>query len=723
MSNLNPVSVYLRKSLKIAVDPKEKTAQCKALVLTINKNLESLGFTFSRGLILALSKKTKTELSELYTKLVDELRAQKGDHVEFEPMYPNFPEQVLEMESMELYWNAFYHYVTLKDPNEQEKIARLPLDESEGNLTIIKLGSNKDYEKILTSLTAANSSLSASDKEVLVHLVDTLPNWEKLIAPVIPQRETRALLAATILTNDPKANISHYVDTATDVLRLATALSGGDISLAENTKYKKFSRPLRRQLLELIETKSGSSLGEDMLRNPSKWIRLGEILHPGQYPRFPRTLEVFTKLRKNVPIETFNSKAEKELKEKTDWKQTCKVLSERPGDFLRRLDHTLRTFPENSPKIVEAFLKVSGDCATPALLNVMSHFKNRQDASNRIIFPKNESAKAHVLEPTPGEIPKAVCKKIEEGIEKTLTNRFSAHRSMGKVYVDPALENYPVPSAQRSASKTLRSLPRGSHAPIQGEGDTLRFFIHWKNMEKESSYDNGRVDLDLSASFLDKNFREIGSVTFYNLREFGGTHSGDIVDAPEGASEFIDVDITKMKARGIAYVIPVVKSYTRQPYADLPECFCGWMKRKDPQRGEIFDARTVETKSDLCGAGTINLPVMIDLENNQAIWIDLNLKAHPDFCNTLEDNQLNVSKICREVRDMTRKKVTLATLLKMHVKARGGELVEDRKEAKIVFDQSFAYENDEITSKFLENAPKIEKIPKKVKDKNLSPEI
>lgn len=52
--------------------------------------------------------------------------------------------------------------------------------------------------------------------------------------------------------------------TATDVLRLAVALSEGDVSLASSVRFKKFNRAERRFLLGLLE--QCGNITEDMLR-------------------------------------------------------------------------------------------------------------------------------------------------------------------------------------------------------------------------------------------------------------------------------------------------------------------------------------------------------------------------------------------------------------------------------------------------------------------------
>ena len=688
---MTSTELYLLKRRRIIVPPLGEPTDSQILVATMDRNLQALGFTFTRRLGFALSRQSEAFLTALYGEIVPVLQKAKGAHVDFRPMYPNFPRQVMEMSEVELYWRAIFHYLTLQSPNEQAKEERLPMAENEGSFLAIDLGSEADFQKILTDLAAGNASLSPTDKEALVWLLRNLPNSVELLPPNIPQKETVAIIIATFLSINPCTPIIQLAKTATDLLRMATELCGGDVSLAERAVYKKISRPLRRALLQALE--SMGSLEEDLLRHQGKWLRLAEQLHPGEYPQFPRVQSAFKKLRNDLPIPTFASKTELAL-ERKDWEETVAILSTRPGDFLRRLDHVLRASPAQSEPILKAFSVVISACATPALLNLHHHFDQRMEPEpKRNIFPKGSST-VHVIPPATLHIQPQVCQEVVALTEATLLARFAKLPPLGPTYIDPELKNYLVPFAQRTASKALRSLARGSQALLDDESgpkDTLRFFIWWKN-------GRSRTDLDLSCHFLDDDFGSVGTVAYYNLAEYGGTHSGDIVDAPEGAAEVIDLSISKLRERGITYVAAIVMSFTSQPFKELPECFCGWMTRDKPQSGEIFEAKTVKHKSDLTGTLHCSIPVIIDLKTRRAIWCDLDLKSNPRFAVNVANNQKGVSVTCAAIAHL--KKPSLHTLLALHAKARG-KVVEKLEEAESIFLADFAYENDRIAAEFI----------------------
>lgn len=199
---------------------------------------------------------------------------------------------------------------------------------------------------------------------------------------------------------------------------------------------------------------------------------------------------------------------------------------------------------------------------------------------------------------------------------------------LGKVYVDQRLADYLVPFSQRSASKALRTIVRGSRVPME-EGDAIRFFSWWKEGIVDGK-PTGRVDIDLSAVMYDRNWQYVEHISYTHLRssKYRAVHSGDIVSAPQGACEFIDLHIPSIVDYGGRYIVATLHSFTSQPYCDLPECFVGWMMRKKPGSGEIFEPSTVVNKIDVAADTQIAIPVILDLVERTVIWTDLSLTRY-----------------------------------------------------------------------------------------------
>jgi hypothetical protein len=677
------------------------------------KNVESLGYIFSPRLAKHLSTLTEFQLDQMYKQIVPALKEMRGAHRLFKPIYPNFPQQVMDASAYELYANAFLHYWSfwLKDMGvvdntwlpSYEKEERPPLTE-ETKLDVIDLGSQKDFESIFGTLLSAKSSISQSDKDVVTWFVKNYSDKiVGLLPEAVPLKENLGLLAANLLQNTNSAgSIIKYVKTATDVLRIAVALSGGDVSLSENTKFGKFNRKTRRFLLGLLEETNNTK--EDMVKYHNRWLRLGERLHPGEFQsRYPKAYEAFSAHRNSEKIVTFNSKVES-LLENDEVKEVSELLKSRPGEFARRLDHIFRKgSAQQRIAVKRRFLEVADKVSTPVLLQVFSHFKNRNTGLDfRPVFPKGSLAKMQVLKNDLEILPDVFCQNVSDSVRELLEERFAALPKLGKVYLDEGLKNYLVPFSQRSASKALKTIVRGSKVDLDGDYDTIRFFIWWKNLEGKQatdSYLGSRVDIDLSAGLLNDDFEGVEDIAFYNLKAAEGCHSGDITDAPNGACEFIDVSMQSVLDRGARYIAMSVNSYTSTPLCDLPECFAGWMGREKPKSGEIFDAKTVKNKIDLSANTTACIPLVIDCLERKVIWADLSLKTKPSFANTLYGNKKNVGLICKAISQL--KKANLYDLLSMHAKGRG-KIVSDPKKADVVFSQETTpFEVDKIVSEYL----------------------
>lgn len=690
--------IYLQKRLKVMLPPrlvsktKAKTVR-NPLALTAMKNLDSLGYTFSRELYNELCRLSDEEIVGVYNEIVPILKKMKGSHVKHNPMYKNFPKQVLEASDLELYFNAIVHYWTLLMPSYDEE-NREPLLENH-KVDVIDLGSEKDFNSIFTTLLSAKSSISQFDKDIVEWFVKNAV-INDLIPSEIPMKENLGLLAGKCMKYKLQVDLSSNVKTATDVLRICAAVSDGDVSLAENCKFTKFSRFERKFILGLLE-KCGN-IKEDMVKHKNRWIRLGEILHPGEYAQFKKANSAFKALRDDEKIPTFNSKVEASLSN-NKIKEATELLATRPGMLARRLDQLIRS-THHKYVVANEFLAVADQVATPVLLQVSQHFNSRdKDQEFRTIFPKGSLAKAQILPNEFEPLPSKVCRIVVNGIDDVLVKRFSTLSKLGNVYVDPNLENYFVPFSQRSASKALKTIVRGSRIPLENDSNTVRFFIWWKNMGNNPW--GGRVDIDLSAMLVNEEWNRADHIAYYNLRSFGGHHSGDITNAPDGASEFIDIDLKKCIESGHRYIIMTINSYTQQPFHDLPECFAGWMLRKNANSGEIFEAKTVKNKSDVTGESRMNIPLIIDALERKVIWTDLSLKSHPQFQNNLYANQSNTALLCKAMTQLN--KYNLYDLFYLHGVARG-KLVESASEADTVFSETEGttpFDVDKIISEYL----------------------
>jgi len=723
-------TIYLRRANKVILSHENQKIS-KRHIATLAKNLESLGYRLSPELFAVVATLSETSLSDFYQTLIRDLRQMLGANVKFKPMYPNFPKQVMSMSETQLYLNASLHYLgdwigTRVLPSYTVE-QRAKLTEAM-DLKVIDLGTEKDFQKIIRNLIGANTSISNTDQQDIAKALELYQyDLEAILPDAIPQKEILAFVTEKLLTysGQDQAVISKLFKTATDVLRLVVRMSDGDVSLASPTKFIKFKRSQRRLILAALE--NANNITEDMLRYKNEWIRIGEIIHPGEYKRqYPKAFLAFDVLRNDVPFETFNATLER-LFRNGEIEASLVYLVKRPGELARRLDFLIRNIQDHR-LVTDLFKQVAEKVSTPVLLQVMTHFKNRdiirpvkaktqksgvaqilsllkqqkQEQPLRVIFPKGNVAKAIAIENKLPLIEKAAARTIIKTCEFILTDRFMTLPRLGNVYLDPQLRNYLVPFSQRSASQSLRTLVRGSKIAMPDGGDTIRFFLWWKEGMKNEKR-TGRVDIDLSAVMYDADWHYKEHISYTNLKSanYKAAHSGDITSAPNGACEFIDIDIPSVLKHKGRYVVMNVYSYTQQTFDQLPVCFGGWMMRRAPKSGEIFEPKMVKDKLDLTADTRVCIPVILDLHERQLIWTDIALKSNPRWRNNFEANQRGVSIMGKAMTNL--RKTNLYDLFKLHAIARGN-LTKYQDEADTIFSVEKGitpFEIEQIMGEFL----------------------
>ncbi|MGW3244942.1 MXAN_6230/SCO0854 family RING domain-containing protein [Streptomyces sp. NPDC001070] len=515
-----------------------------------------------------------------------------------------------------------------------------------------------DAAQEIRGLLARTGALGPQDAEDLLVLLETRDRAELSWLPEqIPGRETKARVLAWLLA-DPAAYatgvpaVAARVDTATDVLRLLAVRSGGDPGLVDLPRFGAVPRPLRRALLGVLDGLAPDQAAQDMRRHRHAWLRAAELLHPFEHAgRFPRAALAVAALRDTrladgdaltatlrtaaggaaridatgttVRVRGWAGRVEAALNA-MDVPAAVALLAQRPGEFVRRLDHLLRLSEPAEAGVVLSALETAVPRVSPAvLLSALGEIRSRPHAAGiRVFFPKGGSAKAHLADDDRLPIAAGVVEKAVAVLHAEVLRRAAEREAVDVAVVDAGLDGLIAPFTERTASRALITLPRGSELPVP-DGRTVRLFLHW--MESERS---GRTDLDLSTALFDAEWNPVGHCDYTRLRfaEDAAVHSGDLTSAPapQGASEFVDLDLEKLASAGVRHLVAVVFSYNNVPFEDLAEAFAGLMARDRPgDSGPVFDARAVEQRYDLTGRARASVPLVIDVAARTMRWLDV----------------------------------------------------------------------------------------------------
>lgn len=605
-------------------------------IAALLKSFSSLGYALDKEGINMISNLSSLDLGKFYHSNYQVLQKFTGTDYIHRIFYNNFPD-LADISDYEFYVRAVLHYLTVSKndmgfmSDDIADINRLEVHNNSKQIlkVIDKDKATKLLINIVKDLFEGKVAIPYSEESFLLEMLGDYKNEINIVD--IPFKENMAKYVSYILRikGDNKLskvlteNSLSFVKTATDLLRIYAVLSNGDYTLRENTRFISLERSVRRMFLNVLNVIAYENLYmiDDLARHEFLWKRAFEKLHVAEYSKqYPYIAKVATMLRNDEYI-TYYGRLEQAKENQVEF---IKLLKTRPGEFARRLDMIIRNQEFDLEYTLSSFKEVANKVSTTLLLQLWEFFKNRELYPTRIFkinsrFSTFYKEVIDIREP----IEENVIEKVTETLLDILRNIYSNYDNVGKVYIDENVKSYCLPINNRNASSQNKTLTFGSKVKLEEEdGNYLRFFTHFKNFKGE----HGRVDIDLSIEFVDETLTSGFSLSWHNMgsgRKFDSFHSGDITSAPDGASEFVDLDYKKAR-KYARYAVVTNSVYTGQDFADIPECFSGVMFMPQiGKKGSVFNPEFVKYKFDLTQKGSNqNIAFAVDLETLELIWID-----------------------------------------------------------------------------------------------------
>lgn len=700
-------------------------------VVALQNNINNLGYSLSKELFEKLCECKPEAIERIYVDTIESLKSIKGADVQYNPLWPDFPDVVNSKSEIELYFMAIVHYLSDGElyPNVDETTSLYPgtklpsLDYSVAKE--LRYGTDKDVDTLLKTLMSQSVAYSAQDVEDVTYLMSNI-DWKNSVPDKMINKENmiKLTMIAKELNEDINVFLNNY-KTSTDILRYAVALSGGDSSLkdAEKVKFKNASRKDIRFMMQALN--KCKDLDETLRKDPALWNKVTYRWHIGDYDmsdatvkrktdiatahgkeytpliskkeyekKYKNVVTSFAKMRNKDFEKSFMGKVE-ELIEKGKGIDAARMLASRPGEFGRRLETLIRN-SNDIEKVLDMYESVATKIAPTVLISMLGHFeKATEDKICNVYFPKGNTAKSYVTPATKGKLNEDVVNRVVSITKKALSEIYAEKGELGKVYIAEDTKGYKAPMVLRNASKNGEMIPRGSRLPIDGDGknNIARFFIWWTNEEH-----GGRVDIDLSGAVFDKDWRLTDRVSYYNLRGDYGYHSGDITNGGpsngNGAAEFVDMDLEKYKESGAKYVVFTIHNYTGQTFDRTP-CKFGWMERNEINGREAFEPKSVKNAGVLTSNSTQAVPIIVDVESREVIWADMSsgyLDAARNLDNTLDSTVATCYAIANN------EFVDLKDLIEINAMARG-ELTNDPTEANLIICKNSALLGEDLLEK------------------------
>lgn len=684
-----------------------------ALAYTVQAELMQLGYMLDEQAFSCLQKLTNEEVIRYHDEVISYARYTKGDGA-YRPLYSGFPQQVMELSDIELFWNAICHYASngTWEPNAYTEARPTAFEHpSYKMLTVCCEG---DFMRIFADILSVNQSITPMDKEALQWFVakySDRPDFLDLLPREIPFKENFSFLLSVV----PVGCINY---TLTDILRMATYLSGGDVSLAAPTEFH-LTGSMRRRVMQMLEHyvtrqewRTGKSFLmslEDMKHHRRKWLALLTHIHADSKPfrkAFPEAQRIVNLIRwheKRIP--TWNSKVENA----SSLTEKLSLLSQRPGEFARRLNSLLKRELEdfkcsngckdsllqitkwslkdfNNSKdykdsyVLKVFTTIAPFISNKVLFELFNYFEGRRKDCKRTIFIKGTRKPVEL--PVQPALVSELIDEVQRIILAAIWRKFTAWPAMGDVVIDEKLKNIPLPTNMRTVSPTDTPVVRGTRFPVNAKADsTIRFYVHWNDPR-------GTEDLDLSATFVgmgkiarvswNSNFimraHKSQGAHMYNT-DCIAIHSGDVRHRKGDCAEYIDLVPSHALAEGYRYVIVDVRNFERRSLKSINPAF-GYMERDYPEANNQWIPATVVASMRLQSEAVACIAVMIDLETMEYIPMDI------DTGNiTASDDAEAILTAMRVYMEPPR--LSVYDLITWHVQARGGRIVKvDSKDSK-----------------------------------------
>ena len=403
-----------------------ETAVEKRFVCTANMKLLEYGYVMAYDLFEACCKATHTAFLEVWSELYGFITEDSKAISKTSPIWPDFPNDAMNASLVELYIVNYLNYLSggtwTPDSDPSRFCKGLDKNHLPAAKQIPACTEDEIYRYLVQSVTGKAPLSPDEQNTVKMLLSDSGEEFlDKVMSLMMDKdiscKENLALYVSYIIHRPDWKSQKCFLDfkSATDVLRLAAAMSGQDVSLAKAPRFRSFTRAERRELLSLLEHVEKD---EGFALRPEQFKRLGEKLHPSEYAKyFPENKAIFDRVRNGIKIETYNSKLQELMKPPVNAELLTAHLMLRPGMFARYLDFALRSCKDAAAMedVLFRFISVCKSVEPRVLVQLINHFRNRNNPV-QLATGKANGAASKVLDREVEPIPEDICNRVARDI-------------------------------------------------------------------------------------------------------------------------------------------------------------------------------------------------------------------------------------------------------------------------------------------------------------------
>ena len=663
---------------------------------TLIKKFEGYGYIFSKELAIAISKEERNTIIDKLKAVIEVIEDFKSDK-NYTVFYKNFPDEVINMNEIDLYINQILHYWIGYLPSNSENIIKEDVEPSKlVKARELNLIDDEMIEKLFIDLLSSNVTLSEQYLDDVCVLTNnkSIKELEKYME-YIQMKETLTTVSSYILKKEGVL-IGNF-KTATDILRLIAKISGVELN-NKHIHFAYFSRTILSQLMNKLENLK--NIMPDIKRYSKPWHTFFKLYAKKiNFNKYPKVRKVADMLFGDISYMTERGKINEKIKR-------LPIMSEEEldnfvkeyivfyGDYVREILSLLNKAKENQ---YEKLLLGLENCVTKVntrilfqLYDRIINLKAKDKTIPRLVNSKGKWRRLRESISLSDELLNRVLQIVEDGIKTQLKEK----ENLGKVYIDEDYKNIMLTTSEKDSNVSLRPMTRGSRIKFNPNAEVLRFFVAWKNLDektlKELNTIYDRVDVDLSALTFNENLEFNDVVAYYNQKKSGFAFSGDITNAPEGALEYIDVfDLERLKKKGNRYILMQIRSYNGYTFEEINSVYAGVMEltsNEAKEKKNMYSTAITQGFQIMSPQITTNT-ILVDLVKFEYVWLDMNMANYKVdiFQNSLTYEEIPYLNDLLKYF-MKKQYVTMYDLLKLNADVRG-MLVENKKEADIIFEK------------------------------------
>jgi hypothetical protein len=267
----------------------------------------------------------------------------------------------------------------------------------------------------------------------------------------------------------------------------------------------------------------------------------------------------------------------------------------------------------NPVEAVKVLDMLSNDNPT-VLYQIMSTVIADNDEARTFSFYAKNKVKTHIETEYEARWRKsrlndATKKLVHDVCFDKIADHFKATETLGKVYIAPNFYKVAMPVNTSASGKGIDVPATGTRLPITGT--KIRSFVHW-----EDAFD---IDSSTIYEHADGKLEHI-NFTNYSYRNFNGAarFSGDVTS--HTGTEYFDLDLEALKARGIKRVVFTFHGFCST--LNDGEIYCGY-QNKENFNTKAWDPKNIELKVHVKGEKRAYVAFAVDLETMEIVVLNL----------------------------------------------------------------------------------------------------